>query len=1016
MGLTKQVLRRPVTTFLVVLCLLVFGLSSVIGSKMELTPDMEMPMLVVYAIYPGANPEDVDELVTHPIEDKISTLNGVDTVTSYSNENASFVLLQYEYGTNMDSAYNDLKKSMDAVKSGLPDGVETPSIMEFNINDMASMTVAVNNDAEGNLYNYVDNNIKPELEKLGSVASIDVSGGRQEYIKVEALPEKLTQYHLSISQLADAVASADTTYPAGSTKSGSQSLSVSTGQSFKDMESLKNIPITLPGGSTIYLQDVANVYSTLDEATSIGRYDGKDTITLGLHMTESSSANEMSRDVHRVMDNLMAANDNLQMVVVDDNSDSITGSLKSVGQTMIMAVVISMAIIWLFFGDIKASLIVGTSIPVSILAALIGMSLMGFSLNVVTLGALVLGVGMMVDNSIVTLESCFRATDGVGFDKFHEAALKGSGTVLMSIVGSTLTTCVVFLPLATISGLAGQMFKPLGFTIVFCMLASLISAMTLVPLCYMMYKPVERKTAPLSAAVLAMQNAYRKLMGRLLHRKKLVMLSSVGLLIFSFVLATQIRTELMPATDQGTIQISVEMRPGTEIGKVDDLLKKVEDYVTADPDLKSYMISYGSSGMNISSGSSATLMAYLKKDRSRSTQKVINDWKPVLTAMPDMDITLESYSQTGMSGQSNSDVSFILQGTQYDDVKAVSDQVADALKGDSRVQKVHSSMENAAPVVKLRVDPLKAQAEGLSAPMIGGAVNMMLSGKEATTLNVDGDDISVQVRYPDGEYEDIDDVRGIILTNPAGGQVALTDVADVIFEDSPQSIERENRQYQVTITAAYGEGLSKKEQAGLQETLFKDVVTPNLKNGVSRADDMSTRMQNDEFASLGKAILIAIFLVFVVMAAQFESPKFSLMVMTTIPFSLIGVFGFLFIFDVSISMTSLLGFLMLVGTVVNNGILYVDTADQYRATMDQETALIEAGATRLRPILMTTLTTVVSMIPMAVGYGENGEIMQGLALVNVGGLTAATILSLIMLPAYYAVMNRKKTTIYDDID
>ena len=607
MGLTRSVLKRPVTTVLAVLCLIVFGISSIFSSKLELTPEMEMPMVVVFTVYPGANPEDVDELVTKPIEDEIGTLNGIKSVNSYSNENMSMVLLQYEYGTDMDKAYSDLKKKTDAMQSSLPDDVQTPTIMEFNINDQATMYLAVNNEKADNLYNYVDEKIVPELEKISSVASVDISGGREEYIRVEVIPEKLKQYHLSMNSLVTAVASANLAYPAGSTEVGSQSLSVTTGVEFDDMESLKRIPITVGNGNTIYLEDVANVYSTLKDAAGIGRYNGQDTVALGIKKQQKSSAMDVSKAVNRTISRLTEVNPDLQIVVVNDNSDQINGSLISVLQTMIAAIIVSMVVIFLFFGDLKASLIVGTSIPVSILAALVMMRVMGFSLNVITLGSLVLGVGMMVDNSIVVLESCFRSTKGKGFNEFHKAALEGSSIVIQSIIGSTATTCVVFLPLAFLSGMTGQMFKPLGFTIVFCMVASLISAMTIVPLCYMMYRPKERTTAPLSGLVTKMQNGYRGIMKSLLPKKKTVMFTTVALLVISLFLATQLKTELMPANDQGTISITVGLRPGLGIEKANEILSEVEDYVANDEDVESYMLSYGSSGLSISGGSSASL-------------------------------------------------------------------------------------------------------------------------------------------------------------------------------------------------------------------------------------------------------------------------------------------------------------------------------------------------------------------------------------------------------------------------
>ena len=1016
MGLTRGVLKRPVTTVLAILCLIVFGLSSVFSSKLELTPDMEMPMEVIVTVYPGANPEDIDELVTKPIEDEVSTLNSVKSINSYSNENMSFILLQYEYGTDMDKAYSDLKKKTDTLASTLPDDVQDPIVMEFNINDMASISLSVNNDSAENLYNYVDQKIAPELEKLSSVASVDISGGRGEYIKVELIQEKLEQYHLSMNSVVTALASADLSYPAGSTEVGSQSLSVTTGVSFDDMESLKQIPINLGNGNTIYLSDVANVYTNLKAAEGIGRYNGKDTVMLSVKKQQESSAGEVSKAVHKTIDRLMEADPELDIIVIDDTSEQINSSLFSVFETMLAAVVISMIIIILFFGDLKASLIVGTSIPISILAALVLMHVMGFSLNVLTLGGLVLGVGMMVDNSIVVLESCFRSAKGKGFAEFRQAALEGSGIVLQSIIGGTVTTCVVFLPMAVLQGLSGQQFKPLGFTIVFCMIASLISAMTVVPLCYTMYRPQEKEHAPLSGAVNALQDWYRKMMKVLLYKKKTVMLTSVGLLVFSFFLATQVGMELMPATDSGQISITAELRPGLTVEKADEILTEIESFVAADEDVEDYTLSYGSSGMSLSTGSSGSLTAYLKDNRKRETDEIVKEWTAVLGDIQNTNITVESQSGMSMMSSSSDGVEYILQSTQYDELKNTSDEIVQALKERPEVIRIHSTLENSSPVVMVEVDPLKAAAEGLSAAQIGATVNMMISGNEATTLDVNGNEISVMVEYPDGEYDRIDQVKNIVLQTATDGNVALTDVADIYFKDSPQQIVRSDKQYQVTITGNFAVDVTEKQQKEIENQLYEEEVLPRMSTSVTRAQNSMDEMMMEEFSALGKAILTAIFLVFVVMAAQFESPKFSIMVMTTIPFSLIGSFGLLFLCDATISMPSLLGFLMLVGTVVNNGILYVDTANQYRAEMDRDTALIEAGATRLRPILMTTLTTVLSMIPMAMAIGDSGAMMQGLALVDIGGLVASTILALLMLPVYYTLMNRPRKHDALDVD
>lgn len=334
MNLTKTVLKRPVTTLMVILCLIVFGLTSVLSSKLELIPPMDMPMLIVFTTYPGASPDDVDELVSQTIENETGTLNGIKGVTSVSNENYSIVLLEYEYGIDTNDAYDDLKKKMDTIQAQLPDDVQDPVIMEMNINDMPSITFAVNNDSQSNLYNYVNDTIVPEFEKLSSVASVDISGGQKEYVSIELISEKLSQYHLSMNSIVSAIGSADFTYPVGDTRVGRQTLSLSAGVTYDTVESLKTIPIMLGGGNIIYLEDVANIYPALEEASGIGRYNGRDTISVQIKKQQSSSDVEVSRDAMRIVRQLQAADENLEMIVVDDNSEMIKSSLTSVLQTM----------------------------------------------------------------------------------------------------------------------------------------------------------------------------------------------------------------------------------------------------------------------------------------------------------------------------------------------------------------------------------------------------------------------------------------------------------------------------------------------------------------------------------------------------------------------------------------------------------------------------------------------------------------------------------------------------------
>ena len=1013
--ITEFVLKRPVTTFLVVVSLIFFGFMSITNQKMELMSDIEMPMMIVTTTYAGASPEDVDKLITKPIEDGVSVLSDVKEVTSRSAENYGMTIIQYEYGTDMDEAYDALKKKMDSIKSKLPEGADDPTFLEMSMNGQPSMYLTIQNPTQENMYNYVENDIAPEFNKLSTVASVDTTGGQKQYVQIQLIPEKLKQYHLSMSTVAQLVSAADFSYPAGTTSVGSQDLSVTTSVSYPDVQSLQNIPIVTGNGSTIYLKDIALVQLALEDKAAIGRYDGNDTMMLSITKTQDSSAVSMSKEVMSEVNELKAKDENLDIIVVQDEADMIKSSLSSVFQTMIAAVIISMVIIFIFFGDWKASLIVGTSIPISILTALIAMWAMGYSLNMITMSALVLGVGMMVDNSIVVLEACFRAMDkyvAIGVKTRRSAAVEAVKTVGESVLGSTVTTCVVFLPLGFMSGLSGQFFAPLGFTIVFCMIASLISAVSVVPLCFVFYKPKENTKAPAYKAVRSMQGGYRRIMEKLLRHKKMVLLSTVGLLILSFLLASQIRMEMMPQTDQGQIDITVSTKPGLNIEEVDKILQNIEAMVAADPDTEDYMVSAGSSGMmSMMSSGGNSVTAYLKKDRSMSTKEKANEWRKALDGTKDAVITVESYSMMSTMSTSNDTYSTIITSTNYDKLKEASDQIIDELRQRKDVTAVHSSLENAAPLIKFHVDPIKAAAEGLTPVQVGQQLYSMLSGTKAMTMQVDDEDVDVKVEYPKDEYDHLQKVEDIFLSTPTGTQVQLKDLCDIKFEDSPATIVRDDRKYQLTITADYTDLADKMTS----KTIDQEVIAKYLTNGIGYAESSSTKMMMEEFSSLGMAIVIAIFLIWVVMAAQFESMRFSFMVMTTLPFALIGSFFLLWIVDATISMPSLLGFLMLIGTVVNNGILYVDTVNQYRMAMPLQRALIEAGATRLRPILMTTLTTVVSMIPMAIGIGDNGQMMQGLALVDVGGLTASTLLALLMLPTYYAVMDKRKRNVERDV-
>ena len=997
MGITRFVLKRPVTVLMALLCLIVFGISSVFNATLEQMPDMDQPMMIIMANYSGASPEDMDELVTQLIEDQVSTLEGVKSMSSTTSEGRSMIMLEYDYDTDMDEAYSDLTKSLNSIRD-LPDDVE-PTVMEMNNNAQASMMLTIANPSQENLYDYVDQKIVPELEKLSTVAEVSTMGGSSEYIKIELMSDMMDQYNVSISDIKSAMSAANLSYPSGSAESGNLDLSVSTLTQHDTLDELLEMPITVSGNKIVYLEDIAVVSYAEEQKGGVSRYNGEETISISLTKQQSSTAMDLSKQVQKVIKSLQNDDDDLTITVARDEADSIQDSLKDVAETMVMAVVISMIIIFLFFGDFKASLIVGSSIPTSILMSLIVMTRAGFTLNIITMSGLVLGVGMMVDNSIVVLESCFRAMDkqeDKGALGYAKAALEGTNIVVASIFGSTVTTCVVFIPLVFLNGMSGQMFGAMGYTIVFCMCASLLSAIAIVPLCYMMYKPKERSSAPATRPLTFLQDAYRKIMPVLLKHKAIVMLASVGIIVATVFLASGMQTELMTADDTGTVSVSIETRPGLITEQADAILAEAESIVAAHEDVESYMLRYNND--------EGTITAYLKDDRKMSTDEVVSQWENEMADLENCTITVEASTSMSMMGRSRG-YEAILKGTQYDELQEVSNEIVNELIARDDVKNVHSSIENTAPVVAVKVDPVAASAEGLTAAQIGTMVKQMLDGEEVTTLKVDGQEISVKAEYPEDQYKTVPQLERIILKKPSGGYVALSDVAEIYYKDSPSSIEKEDKSYQITISADYVDSSS---SAAVKTKIDNEVISPNLTGTIVRGTNSRDRMMQEEFSGLYNAIAVAVFLIFVVMAAQFESPKFSFMVMTTIPFSLVGSFGLLKLTGVSMSMTSILGFLILVGTVVNNGILYVDAVNQYRMEMPLRKALIEAGATRMRPIMMTSLTTILSMLPMAMAFGSSGSTTQGLAVVNIGGLSVGVLVALFILPVYYALMNGRK--------
>lgn len=996
MNLTKLALKRPVSVILIILALAVFGLSSIPGFKMQLIPDMDMPMLIVMTTYPGADPESVDELVTSVVEDAGSTLNGLDSVTSQSSENVSMVLFSYEYGVDIDECYADLRTALDTASLQMPEDANTPVVIELNMNQTADMTLSALADENMDLRKKIEDELVPDLESISDVAQVSVSGGAQDYIRVLLKEDALRQYGLTMSNVAGYLAAVDFTVPAGSVKQGSQNVSVSTAMEYNNVEKLKRVPIITSAGGVVYLSDVADVSQTKETQNTVSKSGGRENISISIQKKQSASVVQVTEKVQRVMDTFSAKNPSVSLEMEYNSADTIIASLWSVAQTLIAGVLISMAVLFLFFGDFKASLIVGSSMPISLLATIILMHLVGYSLNIVTLGSLVIAIGMIVDNSIVVIESCFRALDEK--KDFKTASLQGTKVVTMSIIASTITTVVVYLPMALVDDLVGQIFGQLCFTIVFAMMASLISAMTLVPLFYFIFKPQEKKESPVNQVLARITSVYRKILKKLLHKKLLTVAVTLLMVVIAGLMLTQINMELMPASDEGIVDVTASFRPGTTLEAREAAMEPLEVMAVQEADVESYSIT-------LNSDSSANLRAYLKSGRELTTADVVEKWNEATKDYTDMDLTISS-GGSSMSGSmmNTSNTEIDLSGYDMEVLREAAKDVKAEMERVEGVIKVVSSASDTSTAAKIRVDPLMAMHYGMTPVQVAQELNHMLSGMKALTITNQGTEYDVKLEYPDYLYDDMNSLMDAVLLNSRGMQVPLREIAEVVYTDEAQTIEKVDGRYQVSLTATTTQAARYSARNEIME-IVENMVLPS---GVEQTEDMMTAMMNEEFGVLYQSILVAVFLVFLVMAMQFESPRFSLMVMMCIPFSLIGSIFLLFITRSTLSMVSLMGFLMLIGIVVNNGILYVDTTNMLRREMPLEDALMQSGCIRLRPILMTTLTTILSMLPLAVGIGSNAQMMQGMALVIVGGLIASTLLTLLLMPTVYLLIDRKK--------
>lgn len=1019
MNLSTFSIKHRVATLLAVILIVIFGGLFGTQLQMALMPDLEAPMAVVVCYYNGATPSDMEELVTRPLEGAIMSVSGVDSVESTSSDSTSQIQVTYVEGTDLDIAATKLREQFDQVS--LPDGAIDPVIVNINISElMPTGIIALMGDDLSELQALAEDTVSPALERINGVAQVTISGGVSQQVEVRVDPTRAAGLGLSNSYIAQYLAGQNLLYPGGDMQNGSKTLTVSTDAQFRSVEDVANMLIALPAGGTVRLNEVADVVLASQDSDSIAKVDGSACVIL--QITKQSGANEVaaSEAVLEHLDELQAENPNVRYSVPYIASDYINLSVDSAFQNILQGVLLAAIVVLLFLRRGGATMTIVISMPVCILSVFILMNVLGLTLNMMSLGGIAMGVGMIVDNSIVVLENIYRFA-AEGHDRMS-ACVDGTREVTSSVVASTLTTLAVFVPLGLVQGIAGMMFRDFCLTIASLIFASLIIALTLVPLlCYFLLDPekvrrqqaerANRKPNALVARVSGwihkLNALYMRLLTYFTYHLKAGMLVSVGLVaVFALTLLTT-KMVMMPDMDQGQVSISISMPIGSEMEESAAIADRVSAIAREEcPELEDMYY--------IAQDESVTMMLNLvsKSERSRSSMEIAGDLIPALADIAGCEITVSASSSMGMV--SGDDINVEITGNDYDTLAMIAEDLTDQIAALPDAVNVDNSLSAQVPQVKVRMNREAASQYGLTASAVGAAVREELTGTTATTVTIDNKELDVVVKGDGAAAASLDALRSMPVSSAYGGTVPLSSVAEVVIEQAPQSITRSNQSRQVTVT---GDTISGDTTAMTKE-IDAILAGYTLPDGYTAETAGSYEDMMESFSDLLLALAVALGLVYFVLAAQFESFAMPVMVMMILPVAFTGALFALPITGRDLSIISLVAIIMLAGTVVNSSIILVEYIKiRRRLGESREEAILKACPLRVRPVMMTTLTTVLAMVPMALGIGDTNEMMSDMGITMISGMVISTIVTLVFTPVYYSVIDtlshsfrRKKKT------
>ena len=1013
MNLSGMAVKRPVTTLMLISIVVIFGIVSLFKLPIDLLPNIEIPIVIVSTNYQGVGPQEIENLLTKPLEASIATVGNIENISSITSDGHSLIVAQFAFGTDMNFASLEMREKIDLIKEFLPNGSSDPMVLKIDPNAQPIIQISLSNSEDLTAsQNIAEDIIKPRLERLEGVASIEVMGGYEDQIEINVKNEQLHGYGLTIDYLAGIIAKENLNLPSGGVQKGNQELTIRTLGEFQSLNEIENLLIPLPIGGTVHLKDIARIEIKNKEPDTIAKVDGRNAINISVQKQSGTNTVQVANIVNREIEQIQKENPNLDLKVLLDQSEYIKMAISSVAKSAIFGSVLAIIVLLIFLKNLRSTFIISTAIPVSIITAFTLLYFSGVTLNLMTLGGLALGVGMLVDNAIVVLENIYRFRQQ-GYSK-EEAAYFGAKEVSMAITASTLTTIAVFLPIVFMEGITSTIFKEMALTFTISLVASLGIALTLVPMLSSQilrlensnefkYRTFSKIATVLDRCYEKIESGYKKLLDIALSRRIWAVIVSVIIFVFALASIPLVGAEFLPEIDEGQFLISISAPIGTNLEDMEAIIIKIEKKLMDIPEIETIFSSIGGQRIIGAQGNTASISCVLKKQdhRQRSTQQIADEVRNRIFDVPGAEKAVHVLSSMSLGELGGGAISVNVKGDDLYTLKGIGDDISNIIGRIDGIEEVKSSMEEGIPEVQIRVDRTRASQYGLTAAQIASAIHSVASGVNATKFKYEGNEIDVIISGDSTAKQSIANLEQIMISTPTGFNVPLGQVANVIVDRGPFTINREGQVRIVTISAQ----ILGRDLGSIAKDVEESLQYYNMPDGYSYEIGGENKEMIKAFKELGLVLILAIILVYMILAAQFESLINPLIIMVSVPLGLSGGIIALVITRTALSVPAYIGFIILAGIVVNNAIVLIDYILILQSQgQDIKNAILKAGPIRLRPVLMTALTTILGLIPLAFGGGEGSEMEAPLAITVIGGLTISTVLTLVFIPIMYSLI------------